>query len=78
MVNGVNTTLITEVAAYLGSTLTHNLNGQWHEFSDSGSEPYITCKQGNLYKFAYPFSDVVEMALQGEFDLTRWYRLLLG
>lgn len=29
VVNGVNATLITEVAAYLGSTLAHILNGPW-------------------------------------------------
>lgn len=76
VMNGLNATLITEVAAYLGSTLAHILNSQWHRPSDSGAEPYMTYRQGNLCKSAYPFSDVVEMAVQGEFDLAGWYRLL--
>ena len=77
IVGGVNRSLIVEVTAYLGSTIVRNLNGKWHKPADARSEPYVTYRYSNQGKSAYPFADVVEMAMQGEFDLAGWYRLLL-
>jgi hypothetical protein len=68
--------IIVEVSAYLGSTVVQNLNGKWHMPAEAGSEPYVTYHRGDHTKCVYPFSDVVEMAAQDEFDLAGWYRLL--
>jgi hypothetical protein len=76
IVAGVNKSLIVEITAYLGSVVVRNLFGEWHTPAAGESELFLTYRYRGGQKIAYPFSDVVEMMLQGEFDLTRWYQAL--
>ena len=77
IVTGINKSLVVEVTAYLGSIVVRNLNGKWHKPADAKSEPYVLYRHEGRYKSAYPFGDAIEMAVEGEYDLARWYRLLL-
>ncbi len=73
----INKSVVVEVTAYLGSVVVRNLNGVWRKPADAKSEPYVLYLHEGQRKSAHPFGDVLEMAVEGEYDLARWYRLLL-
>jgi hypothetical protein len=77
IVAGINKSVVEEVTAYLGSVVVRSLNGKWRKPADAKSEPYVLYRHEGRRKSAYPFGDALEMAVEGEYDLERWYRLLL-
>lgn len=77
ILTGINKSVVVEVTAYLGSVVVRSFNSEWHKPADAESEPYVLYRCDGRYRSVYPLGDAIEMAVEGEYDLARWYRLLL-